>query len=199
MNTQIIEGLSKELNVGDTVLVNNGLLIFNVKEIEGNDIICEVEAGGEISDRKSMSFPGKVLKQVYLSEQDKKDILFGLSNNIDYIACSFVSIRQDLIDIKNFLKANGGEDVSLIAKIENRSGIENIEEIDFSQYYTLTVDDGLGELLIYVSTELYAHYQDALEKGKVCVFKGFTNTLTRKIRGEHIVDVNIYAYDIEIV
>ena len=123
------KGLSKELNVGDTVLVNNGLLIFNVKEIEGNDIICEVEAGGEISDRKSMSFPGKVLKQVYLSEQDKKDILFGLSNNIDYIACSFVSIRQDLIDIKNFLKANGGEDVSLIAKIENRSGIENIEEI----------------------------------------------------------------------
>ena len=123
------KSLNKEINVGDTILVNNGLLIFDVKEISGTDIICEVEAGGEISDRKSMSFPGKVLKQQYLSEQDKKDILFGLRNNIDYIACSFVSVRQDLIDVKEFLKANGGEDVSLIAKIENRSGIENIEEI----------------------------------------------------------------------
>ena len=123
------KSLNKEINVGDTILVNNGLLIFDVKEISGTDIICEVEAGGEISDRKSISFPVKVLKQQYLSEQDKKDILFGLRNNIDYIACSFVSVRQDLIDVKEFLKANGGEDVSLIAKIENRSGIENIEEI----------------------------------------------------------------------
>lgn len=123
------KNLNKELNTGDTILVNNGLLIFNVKEVVGTDIICEIEAGGEISDRKSMSFPGKVLKQTYLSEQDKKDILFGLQNDIDYIACSFVSLRQDLVDVKEFLKENGGEKVSLIAKIENRSGIENIEEI----------------------------------------------------------------------
>lgn len=123
------KNLHNELMIGDTILVNNGLLIFKVKEITGKDIICDIEAGGVISDRKSMSFPGLVLKQVYLSEQDKKDILFGIQNEVDYIACSFVSVRQDLIDLKEFLKANGGEKISLIAKIENRSGIDNIEEI----------------------------------------------------------------------
>jgi len=86
--------------------------------------------GGELSDRKSMSFPGKHLKQVYLSEQDKDDIKFGVENDVDFIACSFVSVRQDLIDIHNYLKEIGGDDkVELIAKIENQAGYDNIEDI----------------------------------------------------------------------
>lgn len=121
--------LAEELVPGDKVLVNNGLLIFTVTEIRGRDVVCRVDAGGEISDRKSMSFPGKVLKQVYLSEQDRADLLFGIRNGVDYIACSFVSRKQDLMDIKQFLAENGAGKVSLIAKIENSSGIENIEEI----------------------------------------------------------------------
>ena len=123
------DGLVNDLSVGDTVLVNNGLVIFEVMEITDTDVICKVITGGVISDRKSMSFPGKVLKQKYLSEQDKEDLLFGIKNEVDYVAASFVSSRQDIEDVKNFLSENGGSDIGIIAKIENRTGIENIEEI----------------------------------------------------------------------
>ncbi len=121
--------LAKEINIGDKILVNNGLVVFKAKRVNDTDVVCDCLAGGELSDRKSMSFPNKVLNQVYLSEQDKSDILFGIENGVDYIACSFVSIKQDLVDVNNFLKQNGGEDIDVIAKIENRSGVDNIEEI----------------------------------------------------------------------
>ena len=123
------KGMIDDLSIGDKILVNNGLVIFEVTELTQTDAICVVIAGGELSNFKSMSFPNKVLNQEYLSEQDKSDLLFGIENGVDFIACSFVSRRQDLIDIKGFLKANGGEGIDIIAKIENRSGVENIEEI----------------------------------------------------------------------
>lgn len=123
------KGLVNDLSVGDKVLVNNGLVIFEVIELTETDAVCKVLAGGEISNAKSMSFPNKVLNQEYLSEQDKSDLLFGIENGVDFIACSFVSKRQDLIDVKNFLKANGGESIDIIAKIENRSGVDNIDDI----------------------------------------------------------------------
>ncbi len=121
--------LPRELSVGDTILLNNGLLTFKVENIEGSNIICRVICGGELSDRKSMSFPGKVMNQPYLSEQDKADIRFGVENGIDYIACSFVSCKQDLIDVHNYLKELDADNIELIAKIENQSGVDNIEEI----------------------------------------------------------------------
>ncbi len=122
--------LTEDLSVGDKILLNNGLLSFIVDEIKGKDIICKVLCGGELSNRKSMSFPGKVIKQKYLSDQDKADIKFGVDNGIDYIACSFVSGKQDLIDVHEHLKSIGApEDIELIAKIENQSGFDNIEEI----------------------------------------------------------------------
>ncbi len=123
--------LAEDMKPGDRILVNNGLLIFEVTKIIGKDVVTKVIAGGEISDRKSMSFPDKVLHSVYLSEQDKSDLLFGMENDVDFIACSFVSRRQDLIDVKNFLRESGKdlESVSIIAKIENRAGVNNIEEI----------------------------------------------------------------------
>lgn len=123
------EGLMNDLSVGDRVLVNNGLVIFEVEEINGTDALCRVITGGELSDRKSMSFPNKVLNQIYISEQDKEDILFGIQNGVDFIAASFVSRKQDLLDVKEFLHENGGDGIELIAKIENRTGIDNIEEI----------------------------------------------------------------------
>ena len=123
------KGMARELQPGDQILLNNGLLTFEVRETRGNDVITEVLVGGELSDRKSMAFPGKVLKQVYLSEQDKADIKFGVENDVDFIACSFVSIAQDVIDVKNYLDELGADDIDLICKIENRSGVENIEEI----------------------------------------------------------------------
>ena len=121
--------LPNELSVGDIILLNNGLLTFEVVNIHGADIECNVVVGGELSDRKSMSFPSKVMKQEYLSEQDKKDIAFGVQNDVDFIACSFVSKKQDLIDVHNYLKELNADDIELIAKIENQSGVDNIEEI----------------------------------------------------------------------
>lgn len=123
------KNLPKDLSEGDTILLNNGLLIFSVLETTDTDVVCRVISGGELSDRKSMSFPGKVLKQIYLSEQDKSDILFGIQNDVDFIACSFVSTAQDLIDVKEFMHGHGENNIELIAKIENQSGVENIEEI----------------------------------------------------------------------
>ena len=123
------KGLIADLRVGDKILLNNGLLIFEVKKLTKTDAICTVIEGGELSDRKSMSFPNKVLKQAYLSEQDKSDILFGIENDVDFIACSFVSQKQDLLDIKEFLKANHAPNIDLIAKIENRAGVNNLEDI----------------------------------------------------------------------
>ena len=123
------KGLAADLQKGDKILLNNGLLSFEVVSTTNTDVNCKVVVGGELSDRKSMSFPNKTLKQKYLSEQDKEDIAFGIKEGIDFIACSFVSCKQDLLDVKNFLAEIGAKETELIAKIENRSGVDNIEEI----------------------------------------------------------------------
>ncbi|HAL88242.1 MAG TPA: pyruvate kinase, partial [Clostridiales bacterium] len=85
--------------------------------------------GGVLSDRKSMSFPNKVMSGPYLSEQDQSDILFGIRHGVDFIAASFVSTKQDVLDIQALLDANGGSDIEIISKIENRSGVDNVKEI----------------------------------------------------------------------
>ena len=121
--------LTEELSEGDTVLINNGLVVLAVRQVTGSEILCRVTAGGVLSDRKSMNFPGKVLRQDFLSEQDRKDILFGLENDIDFVAASFVSTRADVQQLRDLMDQNGGGDVDLIAKIENRSGVDHIEEI----------------------------------------------------------------------
>ena len=121
--------LTKELFPGDTVLINNGLVIMKVEEVKGNDVICRIQNGGVLSDRKSMNFPGKVLKQDFLSEQDKKDLLFGIENGVDFVAASVVSSQSDVQAMRDLLNANGGRDIDIIAKIENRSGVDNLEEI----------------------------------------------------------------------
>ncbi len=123
------KNLDRELAPGDTVLVNNGLVIFKVESICGSDIVCTVESGGELSDRKSMSFPGKVLKQEYLSEQDRADLLFGIREDVDFVAASFVSSGDDIKKVREFLDENGGSNIDIIAKIENRAGVDNIEDI----------------------------------------------------------------------
>ncbi len=123
------ENLIDELKVGDRILVNNGLVICEVTELSGKNAVCRVVAGGELSDKKSMHFPNKVLMQDYLSEQDKADILFGIENEIDFVAASFVSTKSDISAIRKFLNDNGGEDIDIIAKIENRAGVDNIDEI----------------------------------------------------------------------
>ena len=123
------ENLPDEVEKGDVILVGNGLVSFEVTDVGGTEIHTKVLVGGELSSRKSMSFPGKTLRQQYLSEQDKADLLFGVENDVDFVAASFVSTRQDLIDLKAYLQSIGGENIGIIAKIENRAGIDNIDEI----------------------------------------------------------------------
>lgn len=123
------ENLTNELQIGDRILVNNGLVIFEVKEINEKEAKCTVVAGGDLSNKKSMCFPGKVLRQEYLSAADKSDLLFGIENDVDFVAASFVSNKSDILALRNFLDENGGKSIDVIAKIENSSGVENIDEI----------------------------------------------------------------------
>lgn len=123
------KGLVNDLSIGDRILVNNGLVVFEVTALEGPNAVCRVVIGGVLSNRKSMCFPNKVMTGPYLSEQDKQDLLFGIQNEVDFVAASFVSTKSDMEELKSFLVANGGGNIDLIAKIENRSGVDNVEEI----------------------------------------------------------------------
>ena len=121
--------LNQDLKPGNIVTVNNGMVKFEVQEIVGSDIRCKCLIGGDLSNRKSMSFPNKVMSGPYLSEQDKADIIFGIREGVDFVAASFVSTRQDVQDIRDLLDSNGGNDIEIIAKIENQAGVDNVVEI----------------------------------------------------------------------
>lgn len=123
------QGLVNDLALGDRILVNNGLVVFEVTDLEGSNVHTRVITGGVLSNRKSMSFPNKVMTGPYLSEQDKQDLLFGIKNEVDFVAASFVSTKADMEELKQFLADNGGENIDLIAKIENQSGVDHAEEI----------------------------------------------------------------------
>ena len=129
-------GICEDLVPGDKILLNNGLMIFRVTEVKAPNVHCIVEVGGKLSSRKSMFFPDKELHLDFLSEQDKADLLFGIEQDVDFVALSFVSKAQDVIDAKNFLAANGGEHIDVIAKIENRAGVNNLLAI-------MEVSDGI--------------------------------------------------------
>ena len=121
--------LCEEMHPGDKILLNNGLMVFRVREVKAPDVVCTVEVGGELSNRKSMFFPDKELNLTFLSQQDKEDLLFGIEQGVDFVALSFVSKAQDAIDARNFLNEHGGEHIDIIAKIENRAGVKHLNEI----------------------------------------------------------------------
>ena len=123
------EGLIEDLCIGDRILVNTGIVVFEVRELTETEAICTTIVGGILSNRKSMSFPNKVMSGPYLSEQDKADILFGIENDVDFVAASFVSTKADVVSLRQFLNDNGGANIDIIAKIENQAGVDNIEEI----------------------------------------------------------------------
>ena len=121
--------LVNELEPGDRILVNDGLIELRVEELSGTEARCTVICGGVLSNRKSMNFPGRLMQNEFLSEKDKEDLLFGIRNGIDYVAASFVSIRENVLDMRRFLDENNGTGVSIIAKIENRAGVDNLDDI----------------------------------------------------------------------
>lgn len=123
------EDLYKDVKAGTTILIDDGLVEMQVVEMNEKDITCEVKNGGKISDRKGVNVPNVKLSMPFLSDKDKEDILFGIENDVDFVAASFVRRAEDVNKMRKFLNDHGGYDVNIISKIENREGVENIDEI----------------------------------------------------------------------
>ena len=123
------ENLPREVETGTTILIDDGLIGMEVVSVEGEDINCKVLNGGAISNRKGVNVPGIELKIPYLSEKDRDDILFGIQQDVDFIAASFTRTKEDILELRELLKSGGGENINIIAKIENNQGVANIDDI----------------------------------------------------------------------
>ena len=140
----------KEVNVGNLVLINDGKIVIKVEETTDTDVKGLVIHGGKISNHKGINLPNVNLNMKYMSEQDREDILFGIAQDVDYIAASFVRSAKDVMTIRTLLDENGGQEIGVIAKIESTQGIENFEEI-------LQIADGImvarGDMGVEVAYE----------------------------------------------
>ena len=115
--------------MGDTILIDDGLIQLTVENVTDTDVVCRVVNGGELGQKKGINVPNVEVKLPAITEQDKKDILFGIEQGIDFIAASFVRNAEAIKEIKELLRANGGERIDVIAKIENAEGVHNIDKI----------------------------------------------------------------------
>lgn len=130
------QDLPQEVQHGDKMLIDDGLIEVEVVTVKGNKIYCRVITGGKLTNRKSINIPGKKLHFPSMTEKDKEDIISGISAGFDYIAASFVRSAKDVLEIRQLLQENGGEKVKIISKIENQEGVDNFDEI-------LNVSDGI--------------------------------------------------------
>lgn len=121
--------LPKDIHAGMKILIDDGLIELNVLETGETDIVCEVENGGTVSNNKGVNVPNSNLSMPFISSKDYDDILFGIEQNVDFIAASFVRTPEDVLAIKEILKKRDCSTIKLIAKIENMQGVENIDEI----------------------------------------------------------------------
>ena len=121
--------LPREVKAGDRILIDDGRVSLRVQETTDTDIRCLVEHGGRIATHKGVNVPGVHLNMPYLSEADKSDLIFGIENDVDYVAASFARSAQDMIEMRRFLNYHGGHRVRVIAKIENGEGVDNFDEI----------------------------------------------------------------------
>ncbi|MGM9971439.1 MAG: pyruvate kinase [Anaeroplasmataceae bacterium] len=121
--------LSLYVKEGDKILIDDGKIGLVVKRIEGRDIVTEVLNPGKVSNHKSINIPNVIVDMPYISETDRKDILFGVKQDVDFIAASFVRRKQDLLDLRKLLDENGGSGIKIIAKIENTEGVQNLLDI----------------------------------------------------------------------
>ncbi len=121
--------LANEVSAGTRILIDDGLVELEVKETEGKDIRCLVKTEGTVSDHKGVNIPGQFIHLPYMSDRDRDDLLFGIEKGVDFVAASFVRCGEDVQQLRDFLQENGGGHINIIAKIENRSGVENIDDI----------------------------------------------------------------------
>lgn len=132
-NSEIVsityKDLPSQVEAGTRVLIDDGRVELKVISTTATEIVCEVVTGGKVSNRKGVNIPGKSLDLEYISEADRNDILFGIEMDVDYIAASFVRSADDVMQVRNLLKDNGGDNIKIISKIENMEGIDNFKDI----------------------------------------------------------------------
>ncbi len=121
--------LPKDVSVGTHILIDDGLIAMTVKEVTDTDIICEVINGGKVSNKKGVNVPNVELSMDYVSPKDYKDIVFAVKEDFDFIAASFVRTAADVKQLRDILHEHGGDQIKIIAKIENNQGIQNIDQI----------------------------------------------------------------------
>lgn len=163
--------LPKEVKPGNSVLINDGKIVIKVEATTDTDVIGTVVHGGKISNHKGINLPNVNLTMPYISPQDRADILFGIENNVDYIAASFVRTANDVLAIRQILKEKGNDEIKIIAKIESTQGIDNFEEI-------LDAADGImvarGDMGVEVAYEMLPGIQKrfirrCVQSGKIVI------------------------------
>ncbi|WP_241648698.1 pyruvate kinase PykF [Rosenbergiella collisarenosi] len=143
-------GFAADLSIGNTVLVDDGLLGMEVVEVAENTVVCKVLNNGDLGENKGVNLPGVSIQLPALSEKDKRDLVFGCEQGVDFVAASFIRKRSDVLEIREHLKQHGGEHIQIISKIENQEGLNNFDEI-------LEASDGImvarGDLGVEIPVE----------------------------------------------
>ncbi|WP_101773913.1 pyruvate kinase [Peptostreptococcus faecalis] len=139
-----------DVNVGDRILIDDGLVSLKIESISGDEIHTVVENSGMVSSRKGVNLPGVVINLPAITDKDISDIKFGIEQGIDFIAASFVRKASDVLEIRRILEENNSSDIQIISKIENQEGVENIDSI-------LQVSDGImvarGDMGVEIPSE----------------------------------------------
>jgi len=138
------ENLCNEVFVGTQILINDGKVSLTVESVKGKDIVCYVDRGGRIQSRKGVNVPDVKLQMEYLGKDDIEDILWCIENDVDYIAGSFIRRVDDVRAIRTLLDENGGEQIGIIAKIENKEAVSNVEAIAKEADQVLVARGDLG-------------------------------------------------------
>ena len=150
MCTVSYKGLANDVKTGDTILIDDGLVGLTVKEVNGDDIVCEVQNSGIVKNNKGVNVPGVKVNLPAITEKDRSDIEFGIEQGIDFIAASFVRKVSDVLAIREILEENNATHIKIISKIENQEGVDNLDEI-------IEVSDGImvarGDLGVEIPTE----------------------------------------------
>ncbi len=151
--------LPREVEPGSKILIDDGLIELTVERVDGQDMYCRVENGGEIGERKGINVPNVKIGLPAITDRDREDILFGLNEGIDYIAASFIRDGDAVREIRKLCDENGGEYVGIFPKIECAMAIKNFDDI-------LKASQGVmvarGDLGIEVPPELVPHYQKTI-------------------------------------
>ena len=153
--------LPQDVHEGGTIMLDDGLIKLAIKSVTDTDIVCEVLNSGKIKTKKGVNVPGVHLSMPYLSQRDRDDIIFGVQQGFDFIAASFVRTAQDVYDIRNLLNEYDSN-IRIIAKIENREGVNNIDSILSAADAVMVARGDLGVEIDF--TELPGIQKDIIDR-----------------------------------